>query len=87
MSESERMTITMPTYMAETLRQTVASGGYSSNSEAVCEALLDWLRKRGVTRRDPEDLRAAIKAGLESGPGIPADQVFEELRDRYAARP
>ncbi|MEO5331555.1 MAG: hypothetical protein H7839_05985 [Magnetococcus sp. YQC-5] len=30
------------------------------------------------------DLRKAIQDGIESGPGIPADQVFEELKARYA---
>lgn len=30
-----------------------------------------------------ETLRGEIKAGLESGPGIPADRAFAELRARY----
>lgn len=76
----ERMTITMPAEMAETLRQTVAGGEYASTSEVVREALRDWTRRRDGERQDLETLRAAIKAGLDSGPGIPADQVFAELR-------
>ena len=82
----ERMTITMPAEMAETLRQTVAGGEYASASEVVREALRDWTRNRDAERRDLEMLRAAIKAGLDSGPGLPADQVFAELRARLAAR-
>lgn len=82
----ERMTITMPAEMAETLRQTVAGGEYASTSEVVREALRDWTRRRDGERQDLETLRAAIKAGLDSGPGIPADQVFAELRARYAAK-
>jgi antitoxin ParD1/3/4 len=65
----ERMTITMPTEMAEILRQAVAGGEYASTSEVVREAL-----------------RTAIRAGLDSGPDIPADQVFAELRARYTAK-
>ena len=84
MSSAERMTITMPSDMAETLRQTVAGGEYASTSEVVREALRDWTRSRDAERRDLEALRDAIKAGLDSGPGIPADQVFAELRARYA---
>jgi len=79
-----RMTITMPSDMAETLRQTVAGGEYASTSEVVREALRDWTRSRDAELRDLETLRDAIKAGLDSGPGIPADQVFAELRARYA---
>ncbi len=80
----ERMTVTMPAEMAETLRRTVAGGEYASTSEVVREALREWTRARDAERRDLDALRAAIRAGLDSGPGLPADQVFAELRARYA---
>lgn len=86
MSAVERMTITMPAELAETLRQTVAGVEYASTSEVVREALRDWTCNRDTERRELETLRAAIEAGLESGPAIPADQVFAELRARYAVK-
>lgn len=86
MPTAERMTITMPSEMAEALRRTVAGGEYASTSEVVREALRDWTRARDAERRDLEALRAAIKAGVDSGPSIPAEEVFAELRARYAAR-
>lgn len=86
MAAVERMTITMPAEMAETLRQTVAGGEYASASEVILEALRDWTRNRGAERRDLEALREALRAGLDSGPGIPADQVFAELRARYVGK-
>lgn len=86
MASVERMTITMPIEMAETLRQTVSGGEYASTSEIVREALRGWIRSRDAERQDLEVLRAAIKAGLDSGPGVPADQVFAELRARYASQ-
>lgn len=84
MPATERMTIAMPAEMAETLRQTVAGGEYASTSEVVREALRDWTRNRDTERRDLEALRDAIKTGLESGPPIPAEDVFAKLRARYA---
>jgi antitoxin ParD1/3/4 len=84
MSAIERMTITMPAEMAATLRQTVAGGEYASTSEVVREALREWTRARDIERRDLESLREAIQVGLNSGPGIPAEEVFAELRARYA---
>ena len=87
MPSAERITITMPSDMAETLRQTVADGEYASTSEVVREALRDWTRNRDTERRELKTLRDAIKAGLDSGPGIPADEVFAELRARYADKP
>ena len=86
MPSAERMTITMPSDMAETLRQTVAGGEYASTSEVVREALRDWTRNRDTERRELETLRDAIKAGLDSGPGISADQVFAELSARYSGK-
>jgi antitoxin ParD1/3/4 len=86
MASVERMTITMPIEMAETLRQTVSGGEYASTSEIVREALRGWIRSRDAERQDLEVLRAAIKAGLDSGPGVPADQVFAELRARYTGQ-
>ena len=84
MPSAKRMTITMPSDMAENLRLTVAGGEYASTSEVVREALRDWTRNRDTERRELETLRDAIKAGLDSGPDIPADEVFAELRVRYA---
>lgn len=83
---AERMTITMPAEMAETLRRLVETGEYASTSEVVREALRDWTRARDAERRELDELRAAIRAGLDSGSGIPAEEVFAELRARYAAR-
>ncbi|MBP1804385.1 ribbon-helix-helix domain-containing protein [Rubellimicrobium aerolatum] len=45
-----------------------------------------WARAHDTERRDLEALRAAIKTGLDSGPGLPAEKVFAELRARYAAK-
>lgn len=67
MAAAERMTITLPAEMAETLRQTVAGGEYASTSEVVREALREWTRARNAERRDLDALRTAIKAGLDSG--------------------
>jgi antitoxin ParD1/3/4 len=86
MSAIERMTITMPAEMAAALRQTVAGGEYASTSEVVREALREWTRHRDAERRDLETLRAAIRAGDESGPSIPAGEVFAELRQMIADR-
>jgi antitoxin ParD1/3/4 len=82
----ERMTITMPAEMAATLKATVAQGEYASTSEIIREALRDWTRARDTERRELEMLRQAIRAGLDSGPGLPAEDVFAELRARYARK-
>ena len=86
MSTIERMTITMPSEMAATLRNTVAGGEYATTSEVVREALRDWTRARETDRRELEALRDAVRLGDASGEGIPASQVFAELRQMIADR-
>ncbi|MBB2165236.1 type II toxin-antitoxin system ParD family antitoxin [Gluconacetobacter sp. 1b LMG 1731] len=86
MSTIERMTITVPSEMAATLRQSVDGGEYASTSEVVREALREWMRRRDTDRRDLDALREAIRLGDESGSSIPAETVFAELRDAIARR-
>lgn len=86
MAAIERLTITMPAEMAAVLRATVEGGEYATTSEIVREALRDWTRARDSERRDLETLREAIRIGDESGPGIPAAEVFADLRQIIADR-
>lgn len=44
-------------------------------SPKVYESMLEHLNA---------DLRAAIQEGIDSGPGIPAEDLFTELANRYA---
>ncbi len=82
----ERMTITMPAEMAAALKATVAEGQYASTSEVVREALRDWAKARDAERQAIEALRAAVRVGDDSGPSIPAAEVYAELRALIAAR-
>lgn len=82
----ERISVTLPAEMAAALRLTVEGGQYASTSEIVREALREWTRSRDSEQRDLQALREAVKLGDESGPSIPADEVFTELRRMIAKR-
>ena len=86
MGAIERLTITVPSEMAATVKAAVEGGEYASTSEVIREALRGWIREQDTARRELEELRAAIRAGLESGPGVAAEEVFAELRARYGAK-
>ena len=60
----ERITVTLTTDMAETIKAAVNSGDYASNSEIVREALRDWRLKQLIQRRELETLRLDINKGL-----------------------
>ena len=61
----ERVTVTLTTDMAETIKAAVNSGDYASNSEIVREALRDWRLKQLIQRRELETLRLDINKGLD----------------------
>ena len=86
MSSIERMTITVSAEMVAVLEAAVADGEYASAGEVVREALRDWTRARDLERQELTALREAIRVGDESGPSIPADDVYAELREFIAAR-
>ena len=86
MAAIERLTITVPAELAAGVRAIVAGGEYASTSEVVREALRDWTRLRDSERRALDALREAIRIGDESGPSIPADEVYAELRRIIEAR-
>lgn len=90
MSTIERLTITVPAEMAATVRLAVETGGYASTSEVIREALRDWTRHHDTERRELASLREAIRVGFNSGPGLPAEEVYTELHaviaERRAAR-
>jgi antitoxin ParD1/3/4 len=86
MSPNEHITITIPANVAEDLRRSVASGRYASSSDIVREALDEWSLRRGDEVRSLRKLREAVRLGDESGPDIPADEVFAEISDLISRR-
>ncbi len=48
MSETERLTITLPTEMAAAVNGAVETGDHASTSEVVRAALRDWRLKRAL---------------------------------------
>ena len=80
------MIITMPADMAETLRRTVADGKYASISEFARKALCSRTRRCDTELRDLVMFRSAVKAGLNSGPGIPASQMLAGTDPSYGGK-
>lgn len=65
------------------IRAQVDSGRFNDASEVVRAGLrlLEYQQKQADIRLDA--LRTAITTGLSSGPGIPGDEVFDRLEDKY----
>lgn len=79
MAEIERMTITLPSDMAATIRSAVEGGDYASSSEVMREALRDWKMKRALQLQELAALKADIDRGL-------ADVAAGRVQDFDASR-
>lgn len=60
----ERLTVTMPTEMAASIKQAVDDGEYASTSEVVREALREWKTRRQLMLNELASLKADINQGL-----------------------
>lgn len=61
------------------------SGRYSSASEVVRDALRLMEEREELRAVQLENLRKQLKAGIDSGPGVPSDKVFSRLEAKYQA--
>ena len=88
MSDTEQLTVELPADLIARLRESVRSGAFASESEAVEAVLRTWYGDEDIEESDVEALRAVIAEGLadiEAGHGEDMDAVFDELEARYKA--
>lgn len=64
------------------VQRQVRTGRFASASEVVREGLRLIEEREAEREARLEALRTEIVRGRESGPGIPAEEVFAELRSR-----
>ncbi len=67
------------------IKTQLESGRYSSASEVVRAALRLMEEREQLRQIQLEQLRQQIRAGIDSGPSIPAEEVFDRLSAKYQA--
>jgi antitoxin ParD1/3/4 len=84
MAEIERLSIALPTPMADAVRRAVDAGEYASASEVVRDALRLWEWRRQLRERDLEVLRQRWDEGKHSGRAgrLDVGRIIAEERDR-----
>ena len=65
------------------IQEQVKSGRYNNASEVVRAGLRLLEDQNARAKLQHEEMRAAIAAGLASGPGRSADAVFDRLETKY----
>jgi antitoxin ParD1/3/4 len=75
------LNVSLTPQLEDFIRRKVESGMFASASEVVRAS----LRRMNEAEAEIEELRAAIQEGADSGPGIPMDEVFDELEAELKA--
>ena len=65
------------------VRELVESGRYASASEVMRDGLRLLEEREEQRQAKLAALRQAIQEGIDSGPGIPAEEAFAQLKARY----
>lgn len=67
------------------VKEQLKSGRYNNASEVIRAGLrlLEELEK--VNAAKLAELRRLIQEGIDSGPGVPAEEVFDRLEAKYSA--
>ncbi|NIF22393.1 type II toxin-antitoxin system ParD family antitoxin [Candidatus Pantoea multigeneris] len=76
--------IALNPYFENFIREQIKSGRYNNVSEVV-RAGLRALQER-EERSELEILRQAVAAGIDSGEGKEAEDVFKRLREKYRSQ-
>lgn len=72
-------------YFETFIKQQLASGRYNNASEVVRAGLRLLQQLEQVNEARLGELRKAIDEGFDSGPGIPAEDVFDRLETKFRA--
>jgi antitoxin ParD1/3/4 len=81
-----RMEIKLTPENEKLIERKLGTGQYRSANDVVREALHLLEAYDEAYQKKLTALRNEIERGIDSGPGIPADEAFQELWARIAAR-
>ena len=81
MSKVEKLSVALTPQLATQVREAVDAGDYASTSEAIREAIREWTERRELRAVRLAELKAAVQAGIDSGPPQPRRPLEEALAD------
>ncbi|RJR45975.1 MAG: type II toxin-antitoxin system ParD family antitoxin [Deltaproteobacteria bacterium] len=65
------------------VKKQIESGRYTSASEVIRDALRLLEEQEELREAQIKNLRERVQEGMNSGPGVPAEEVFSRLEAKY----
>lgn len=84
MSESERITVSLPRDVMERLRHAVAAGEFATVSDAVEAAVMLWETEQRMPDIDADTLKRMVEEGIASGE--PVEMSIDDIKARARVR-
>jgi len=84
--KAERITITLPPEMLNTIKSKVQSGAYGSTSEVIREAMRLWERKEGEHQARLSVIRNRLTASARSGEPVTLEDAFKAIEQMHMQR-
>lgn len=81
---AEKLSITLPADMAQTIRAAVSTGAYSSNSEVIREAMRLWQERHADREQRLAAIRAKIQEAMDDPVRITDDELGRHFDERLA---
>ena len=78
----EKISVALPTDMANLVRRAVETGDYASSSEVIREALREWKARRATRTEAMAEIRKLWEEGIASGPTESLDIAAIKRRGR-----
>ena len=75
--------VTLDDHAANVIEQQIKLGRFATEAQVVSYALELLEREGAEMLEDAEDIRRLVQEGIDSGPGIPAEEVFGKLKARF----
>lgn len=81
---AEKLSITLPTDMAQAIRAVVSTGAYASNSEVIREAIRLWQDKQSERGRRLHAIRTKLQEAADDPRRVTDDELGRHFDARLA---
>lgn len=84
--KAEKISITLPSDMLNTIKAKVGAGAFGSTSEVIREAMRIWQRREEQHEAQLSLIRDRLERSANSGTPVPLDTAFDQIEQMHQER-